>query len=322
MANSPREDSKAAKFQRHEGSGRRASELGYVPATKAYVNREFLFSASARPIRILCEYEETKQRLSRHKIYNTIVFFGSARTKPLQVAQKLYDEAVALQTKDPENPELQRAVLNAKRGLSLAPYYEMTQELARKLTEWVSQEGKPQLAVCTGGGPGMMEAANRGAKDANGKSLGLSISLPFETGCNKYVDPELSFQFHYFFTRKYYLLYHCRALVITPGGFGTLDELFEALTLIQTGKIKKPFPIVLLGASYWKKVINFEAMLDAGMISDKDMERCHFVDSVEEAFTYITAQLEEMQQRGWLYEGEQDDGVFSHATEESGPKSP
>src|SRR5690349_2266368 len=233
---------------------------------KAYKNLEFLASPAARHIRILCEYEEPRQRFLKSGVHHTIVFFGSARIRSSDTAHAALDVARSRLAAAPGDPAATAGVGKAELDLRMSRYYDEARELARRLTEWsMTQEDGRRFLISSGGGPGIMEAANRGAADVpGGKSVGLGISLPFEQGVNQYVTPELAFEFHYFFTRKYWFLYLCKALVIFPGGFGTLDELFETLTLVQTGKIKKKLPIVLYGKSYWSAVLNLGAMAEFG----------------------------------------------------------
>jgi uncharacterized protein (TIGR00730 family) len=255
-----------------------------------------LTSSAARHTRILCEYEETRQRLMKHRVHHTIVFFGSARTRSGEDAAKLLDEAKAAFELAPDDPVLKAALRKAEVASNMSKYYDAARELARRLTEWSSGRSSGRRYVITsGGGPGIMEGANRGASEApDGRNVGLGISLPFEQGVNPYVTPELAFEFHYFFTRKYWFLYLCKALVIFPGGYGTMDELFETLTLVQTGKIKKRLPILLFGTEYWNRVVNFEAMADFGTISPEDVALVHKTDSVDEAFEYLKSQLEDV----------------------------
>ncbi|MEZ4319601.1 MAG: LOG family protein [Myxococcota bacterium] len=259
--------------------------------TKAYKNLEFLNSPAARPIRILCEFEETRQRLLRHGVHNTIVFFGSARTRSTEDAQTLLAEARQAVGRGDDGAEalLRRAEIASK----MSTYYEAARELSARLTRWsMEREGK-QFVIASGAGPGIMEAANRGAAEVEGgQSVGLGISLPFEAGNNDYVTRDLSFEFHYFFTRKYWFLYLAKGMVCFPGGFGTMDELFETLTLVQTGKIKKNLPIVLFGADYWSQVINTDAMAEMGTISPDDVNLVHLSDTVDDAFEYLTSRLD------------------------------
>ncbi|MEX0326213.1 MAG: TIGR00730 family Rossman fold protein [Puniceicoccaceae bacterium] len=261
---------------------------------KAYKNLEFLNSPEARKIRILCELEETEQRFKEENIEDTIVMFGSARTLPYDVAQyRVSTLEERFKGKEKLNEEETKEIEAARAHVKNAPYYEAARELARELTEWSMSlpDKKRRFIVCSGGGPGIMEAANRGARDAGGASIGLGISLPFEQGLNPYITRDLQFEFHYFFVRKFWFIYLAKALVAFPGGFGTMDELFETLTLIQTSKLQKVLPVVLYGSDFWNKVINFEAFIEFGTISPKDLELFKIVDSVEEAKAYIVEQL-------------------------------
>ena len=256
---------------------------------KAYKNQDFLSSPAARHIRILCEYEETRQRLMRHGVKNTIVMFGSARIRSPEDAQARLDGIKSLEGNNHAD-ELKKA----EHALKLSKYYAGTRELARRLTAWsMEREGKRSYYITSGGGPGIMEAANRGAADVpGGRSVGLGISLPFEAGVNDWVTPELAFEFHYFFTRKLWFLYTCKALIVCPGGFGTMDELFETLTLMQTQKIKKPLPVVLYGTEYWDAVLNVKAMAEFGTISESDIDLCYRTDSIDDAFNHLVKALE------------------------------
>lgn len=258
---------------------------------KAYKNQEFLSSPAARHIRILCEYEETRQRLREHGVKNTIVMFGSARIGSPEMTQS---ELERIRTMELRPADYDSQLKKAERAVELAHYYQGTRDLARRLTEWsMEREGKRSYYITSGGGPGIMEAANRGAADVpGGKSVGLGISLPFEAGVNDWVTPELAFEFHYFFTRKLWFLYLCKALIVCPGGFGTMDELFESLTLMQTKKIKKPMPVVLYGTEYWDKVFNVEAMAEFGTISHDDIDLFFRTDSIDDAFDYVTKAIE------------------------------
>jgi len=264
---------------------------------KAYKNLQFLNSAAARHIRILCEYEEPRARFREHNIRNTIVFFGSARSRPVsQCEMELEDarRAHALGTTEDELRRFGHQLKMAERRMRLSQFYEKGRELAARLAAWdLNREARRRYFVCTGGGPGMMEAANRGASDVVGaRNVGLGISLPFEEKLNPYVTPELGFEFHYFFMRKYWFMYLCKALILMPGGFGTMDELFESLTLRQTAKIKSPLPTVLFGGEFWKDILDFQAMVDWGVISESDLLLFQTVNTVDEAFDYITHHLE------------------------------
>ena len=251
---------------------------------KPYENPRFMNSPGARSLRILSEYVEPQSRFQRFEVEDTIVFFGSARLVSTTEAEA---EVAAAKGKG----EKLEAV--AAKKLNNAKYYEATRDLAFRLTEWSKGLGgdHKRFVVCSGGGPGIMEAANRGASEARGMNIGLNISLPFEQIDNPYITRELNFEFHYFFMRKFWFVYLAKALIIMPGGFGTLDELFEVLTLQQTGKIRKPMPIVLFGADYWSKVINFDALVEFGTISPEDLDLFLLTDSVEEAFDYLTEEL-------------------------------
>ncbi len=259
--------------------------------TKAYKNLSFLNGPAARHIRILCEYEEPRERFRDQGVKDTIVVFGSARIKEPAVARVLLAEAMA--SGDP------RAVERAEQALKLSRYYEDTRELSRRLTEWSMQrpENYRRMLISTGGGPGIMEAANRGASEApGGRSVGLGISLPFEEKVNAWVDPDLAFEFHYFFMRKYWFAYLAKAMVVMPGGYGTLDEMCEILTLRQTKRITKPLPMVLYGSEYWNDVINIENLIKWGTISEHDRELLHHSDTVDDAFTFLTTALDSTEQ--------------------------
>ena len=246
------------------------------------LNPNFLNSPPARALRILAEYLEPADRLRRARIRDTIVFFGSARSgSPEDAAQQL------VQAKD----EDERA--RAEIAVKLARYYKDAEDLARRLTEWSKALTiDHEFVICSGGSGGMMEAANRGAALAGGKTIGLNIQLPHEQAVNPYVPQELVFNFHYFFMRKFWFVYPAKALVIFPGGFGTMDEFFEVLTLIQTSKPRKVMPVVLFGTEYWDDVIDFDAFVRWGTISSKDLQIFHKTDSVDDAYQYLTGRLE------------------------------
>lgn len=261
---------------------------------KAYNNYDFLNSPSARTIRVLTEMVEPRERLRQYRIHNTVVFFGSARTLPRSEAKKQFKETEKI-FKSSKNPSaaLKKSLENAESNLLMSRYYEDAVSLAEKLTHWFQHSSikNENFLVCTGGGPGIMEAANRGAKKANGKSIGLNISLPMEQNPNIYQTKEISFEFHYFFIRKFWFFYLAKALIVFPGGFGTFDELFELLTIIQTEKTKKYMPIVLFGKDYWEEVINFKALARWGMISPEDLDLFKIFDDVDEAFSYLQSEL-------------------------------
>lgn len=252
---------------------------------KAYANREFLESKEARQLRILAEYLEPESRFNRYKVDDTIVFMGSARLKPRDVAEaNLHAAETGESDIDPEK---------ARHDVEMSQYYEAARELAHRLTDWSKKldPNEKRFVVCTGGGPGVMEAANRGASEARGMNIGLSISLPHEQHENPYVTRELGFEFHYFFMRKFWFTYLAKAIVFFPGGFGTLDELFEMLTLLQTHKIRKHMPLVLFGTEFWKDVVNFDALVRHGTIDARDVELVKITDSVDEAYDFLTRQL-------------------------------
>ena len=264
---------------------------------KAYKNLDFLNSDPARSIRVLCEFTEPGLRFAEEKVEDTIVLFGSARIKPLEEAEKLRTAARS-SIKDPENPtaEEKQMLHRAECAVQSAPYYEAAVKLSESLTKWsMSLPGPHQdrFLICSGGGPGIMEAANLGAHNVGGKSVGLGISLPFEQGVNEYIPEKLKFEFHYFFVRKYWFVFLAKALVAFPGGFGTMDELFETLTLVQTQKIEKVPPIVLFGSEFWNDVFNFDALVKWGTISPEDVELFKIVDTVDEAHNYIVECLSE-----------------------------
>ncbi len=250
---------------------------------KAYENLRFLESKDARAVRILAEYLEPLSRFERFGIQDTIVFMGSARILSREAAEAALARA----------EKSGRGVASARTALELSAYYEAARELSYRLTTWSKKldHGGRRFVVCTGGGPGIMEAANRGASEAKGLNIGLTISIPSNEFNNPYVSHELQFHFHYFFMRKFWFVYLAKAVVLFPGGFGTLDEFFEMLTLVQTRKMKKRMPIVLFGAKYWNEVLNFDALVKYGTISPGDVELFHRTDSVDEAYDLITRGL-------------------------------
>lgn len=259
---------------------------------KAYQNEEFLASTDARIIRLLAEYLEPKARFKKHKIMDTIVFFGSARLKSRIEANA---ELTKFKNANPKTiTNFAQELRKAQHHVAMSKYYEDAVELSRRLTEWsMNLETKAnRFIICTGGGPGIMEAANRGAKKAGGYSVGLNISIPFEQYVNPYVTKELSFEFHYFFMRKFWFSYLSKALVVFPGGFGTFDELFEVLTLVQTEKIRKKLGIVIYDEKYWKSVVNFDALIEHGVINEADLKLFHFCNDVDSAFKIVKDHLE------------------------------
>ena len=252
---------------------------------KAYEDTRFLGSRDARALRILAEYLEPLYRFQRNNVQDTIVFMGSARLQSEEAARAALTEA----ERTGEGVEV------AQMALRLSIYYEAARELAQRLTAWSKKLGQEErrFVVCTGGGPGIMEAANRGAFEAQGINVGLTISIPDEEFDNPYVSRELHFYFLYFFMRKFWFVYLAKAVVLFPGGYGTLDELFEILTLAQTRKMRKRMPIVLFGSKYWDGVINFDALVKYGTISPGDLDLFHRTDSVDEAYDIVTKGLTE-----------------------------
>lgn len=269
-------------------------------APLAYDNEEFLDSPEARILRILAEYQEPMARFRRERIQDTVVFFGSARFAALDVTQGKMEvlantgstasaspEEQPAEPGDPDASELSRK--RAETAVEMAKYYEDARRLAYMLTDWA--KGLPgrrrRFVVTSGGGPGIMEAANRGAFEAGGKTIGLNIALPFEQRPNPYITPALNFQFHYFFMRKFWFAYLAKALVVFPGGFGTLDEMFELLTLAQTKKLAKEMTIIIYGSAYWKGVIDLDLLAEKGAIAMKDKEIFRFADTPEDAFALL-----------------------------------
>lgn len=272
------------------GASRLAPETAQTNSpsyTLAYADDEFLLRDELRPVRLHLELLKPDLLQDEYGIHSTIVIFGSARIPDADTAAQRLALAEAAVQAEPGNIKLSRKVKIAKRVCDNSRYYDEARKLAQIITRDSESEGSCELVVVTGGGPGIMEAANRGAMDAQGKSIGLNIVLPFEQQPNPYITPELSFQFHYFAIRKMHFLMRARALVACPGGFGTLDELFEAITLTQTGKIRA-IPIVLLGKDYWQRLIDFDLLVDEGMIDEEDLSLFQFVDSAEEAWDLIS----------------------------------
>jgi uncharacterized protein (TIGR00730 family) len=291
-------------------------------AALAYENADFLNSPDGRMIRILSEYSEPLARFRRERIQDTVVFFGSARFRAMDVARAQLEllantgsvaaapeheqPAREHEIADPETPELKRK--RAEAAVEMARYYEDARRLAFLLTQWTKtlpsdprpgvQPGKHRFVVTSGGGPGIMEAANRGAWEAGGKSIGLNIKLPFEQQPNRYITPELNFEFHYFFMRKYWFAYMSKALVVFPGGWGTMDEMFELLTLAQTQKLAKPMTVIVYGRKYWESVLNMQTFVDKGAISPDDLKLFQWADTPEEAFALLKSGLTEHLEAG------------------------
>ena len=287
-------------------------------APLAYENPQFFNGPDGRALRVLAEYWEPLARFRRERIQDTVVFFGSARFASLDAAQQKlavlekpgsaqvapaheqFDAGVESEIEElqriggvDERGELSLSIQRAKAGVEMAKYYEHARELAFLFTKWTQtiQSKRHRFVVTSGGGPGIMEAANRGAFEAGGKTIGLNIRLPFEQMPNPYITPALNFEFHYFFMRKYWFAYLAKALVVFPGGFGTCDELFELLTLAQTGKLAKKMTIVLYGREYWERVLNMQAMADWGAISPSDLDLFHYADSPQQGLEILKENL-------------------------------
>ena len=263
-------------------------------APLAYQNEPFLSSPDGRILRILAEYQEPLSRFRREQIQDTVVFFGSARFQGGDAARKNLAAVERNDLKTP-TPQQEKNLKRAVAAVEMARYYEDARRLAHLLTEWSIQipARRRRFVVTTGGGPGIMEAANLGAQEAGGKTIGLNINLPFEQNPNPYITPSLNFEFHYFFMRKFWFAYLAKALVIFPGGFGTIDELFEILTLAQTDKLAKKILVVIYGSEYWHRIMNFQAFVDAGTVAPEDLNLFKFVDTPEDAFTFLRDGLTE-----------------------------
>ena len=263
------------------------------PQPPAYRDRSFMESLAARPVRILTEYIDPLVRLRREEVGDTIVIFGSARIIGQDAARARLKRLTHSQSRATSTRH-RLAVRQARTLLEMSRYYEAARELSRRITEWSLTFGEHprRFVVCSGGGPGIMEAANRGAAEAGGKTIGLSIELPHEQMPNRYISPELNLQFHYFFMRKLWFAQLAKALIIFPGGFGTMDELFEVLTLLQTGKLGHRILILIYGRAYWNKVVNWQELVRAGAISQREHGLLQFADTVDEAFLRIRKGLE------------------------------
>jgi uncharacterized protein (TIGR00730 family) len=259
---------------------------------KAYLDHSFLKSEDARPIRLLSEYLEPQRRFKLQNIQDTVVFFGSARIHSRESAQQALDELVKVHGVGTSR-DVDEILARGRRAVEWSRYYEDARELAHMLTEWSLglDTAHDRFVVTSGGGPGIMEAANRGASDAGGKTIGLNISLPHEQGPNRYITDGLHFEFHYFFMRKFWFAYLAKALVIFPGGFGTLDEMFEILTLMQTEKLAKQIQIVLYGSEYWDPILNMKPLLEWGAIAERDVDLLTRADTPDSAFQLLKAHL-------------------------------
>jgi uncharacterized protein (TIGR00730 family) len=263
----------------------------------AHRNRAFLESAPARPIRILAEYLDPLVRMRREGVGDTIVMFGSARVEPQDRATaqlRRLEQALRGKRRAKITPALRAQLREARTAMKMSRYYEEARELARRITAWAMTLGEHprRFVICSGGGPGIMEAANRGAAEAGGKSIGLSIELPHEQYPNRYISPELSFNFHYFFMRKLWFAQLAKALIVFPGGFGTMDELWEMLTLMQTGKLPRRNLILIYGRRYWDEVLDWRAMLRWGTINEHEYGLLEFADTVDQAFERVREGLQ------------------------------
>ena len=264
-----------------------------TPQQPAYRDALFMESVAARPVRILTEYLDPLVRLRREEVGDTIVMFGSARIVGRDRALAHLRRLKSLKGK--QTPRRRLALRDARAALSMSRYYEEARELAHRITAWSLTLGEHprRFVICSGGGPGIMEAANRGAAEAGGKTVGLSIELPHEQWPNSYISPGLNFQFHYFFMRKLWFAQLAKALIVFPGGFGTMDELWEMLTLMQTGKLQRRNLILIYGRRYWNRVIDWREMLNWGTINRREYNLLQFADSVDEAFDRVRTGLEE-----------------------------
>jgi uncharacterized protein (TIGR00730 family) len=292
-------------------------------APLAYENPLFLNSPDGRVVRILSEYSEPLARFRRERIRDTVVFFGSARfhapdeaSHELELLENTSSVQRAPNHEQPaRQPDIEQGTASelrlrrAKAAVEMAQYYEDARRLAYMLTQWsrTLRSRRHRFVVTSGGGPGIMEAANRGAYEAGGKTIGLNIRLPFEQYPNRYITPSLNFEFHYFFMRKYWFAYLAKALVVFPGGFGTLDEMFEILTLSQTQKLAKKITVVLYGSSYWKDVINFNGFVDKGAISPRDLDLFQTADTPAQAFQILKDGLTANHLEPEARSGEQDE---------------
>jgi len=258
----------------------------------AFHNFKFLDAPEARSLRILAEYLEPQERLRREGVKNTVVFFGSARILPRDVAVLKLNE-LTRKTKKGAKRTPAAELKAARQAVQMSRYYEEAREVSKLLTSWALslKNGPNFLVVCSGGGPGIMEAANRGAAEAGGRSIGLNIKLPVEQVPNPYITPELSLVFKYFFMRKLWFAQPAKALIVFPGGFGTLDEMWEFLTLMQTNKIRNRVTIILYGEKYWTRVINFDAMIKSGTVDREDMKLFSLVNTPAQAMQILKANL-------------------------------
>ncbi len=260
----------------------------------AYRDHDFMESLPARPLRILAEYIDPLTRLRHENVADTIVMFGSARIPPRERALAAVERLKSAPAKRRKKPQWRAQMRSAKSDLEMSRYYEEARELSRRITEWSMTLGTNprRFVICSGGGPGIMEAANRGAHEAGGSSIGLSIQLPHEQRPNPYITPELNFCFHYFFMRKLWFAQMAKALIVFPGGFGTMDELWEMMTLLQTGKLSSRHLILIYGRKYWDRVLNWKEMVKWRTISEREYNLLEFADTVDEAFERLKKDLQ------------------------------
>ncbi len=268
--------------------------FGHLPMSKlAYEDPEFMESLPARPLRILAEYIDPINRIRKANVQDTIVMFGSARIQPrdraLAQLQKLRRAA-----RGRRSGGWRTKLIAAKSIVGMSRYYEVARELSRRITSWSMTLGTQpkRFVICSGGGPGIMEAANRGAAEAGGPSMGLSIQLPHEQRPNPYISPDLNFCFHYSFMRKLWFAQMAKALIVFPGGFGTMDELWEVLTLLQTKKISSHHLVLIYGRKYWHKVIDWRHMVRTGTVNEREYKMLQFADTVDEAFNHVRTEME------------------------------
>ena len=271
------------------------SPVRHLPmAPLAYQDPEFMESLPARPLRILAEYIDPLTRLRHENVADTIVMFGSARIQPRDKALAVLERLKAAPVRRKKKAEWRTKMRAAKSELEMSRYYEEARELSRRITQWSMTMGTNprRFVICSGGGPGIMEAANRGAHEAGGSSIGLSIQLPHEQRPNPYITPELNFCFHYFFMRKLWFAQMAKALIVFPGGFGTMDELWEMMTLLQTGKLSSRHLILIYGRRYWDRVLNWKEMVKWRTISEREYALLEFADTVDEAFERLRRDLQ------------------------------
>ncbi len=264
-------------------------ELLHCPAyVTAYEDAALMARSELRPVRLMLELMKPELAQAENNIKSTIVVFGSARTPTPEMAQQEAEAAEALARENPDSPEAQAALKRAAKRREHAEYYRVAREFAQLVSSRCQIDGTCEHVVVTGGGPGIMEAGNRGAYDVGAKSIGLNIKLPFEQAPNPYITPQLCFDFRYFGLRKMHFLMRAKALIAFPGGYGTLDELFEALTLIQTHKVEK-IPVVLVGKAFWDRIVDFPALADEGVISPEDLDLIAYAEDAETIWNLIAA---------------------------------